>query len=53
MGRPEKMFGEFIPHASFQVRVYDKDGKTIHEASCTESAGIHSQGGSGGCSLLR
>jgi len=52
MGRPEKMIGEFIPNAAFLVVVTDAQGKTLHQATCSESAGIHSQGGSGGCSLL-
>jgi hypothetical protein len=53
MGRPGKMIGEFIPNAAFLVVVADAQGKTLHQATCSESAGIHSQGGSGGCSLLR
>jgi hypothetical protein len=47
------MIGEFLPEASFQVIVSDAQGRSLHQATCRESAGLHAQGGSSGCSLIR
>lgn len=52
MGAPTSMVGEYIPNTSFLVTVYGAGGEVIHQTSCEEKAGLHTQGGPGGCSFL-
>jgi hypothetical protein len=51
LGRPDDLVGEYIPNAAFLVTVYGADGQVLHQTTCEEQAGLHSQGGSSGCAL--
>jgi hypothetical protein len=47
------MVGEYIPNTAFLVTVYGAGGEVLRQTPCEEKAGLHTQGGSGGCSLIR
>jgi hypothetical protein len=53
MGAPTSMVGEYIPNTAFLVTVYGAGGEVLRQTPCEEKAGLHTQGGSGGCSLIR